>query len=51
VIGFFAIVRFLSYLELRIRAEGWEIELLLRAEAARLARQIRKALEIGCART
>jgi hypothetical protein len=40
VIGFFAIVRFLSYLDLRIRTEGWEVELLLRAEAARLARQI-----------
>lgn len=41
VIGFFAIVRFLSYLDLRIRTEGWEIELLLRAEAVRLARQLR----------
>ena len=40
VLGYFAIVRFLSYLDLRIRAEGWEVELLLRAEAARLARQI-----------
>jgi flagellar biosynthesis protein FlhB len=40
VIGFFAIVRFLSYLDLRIRTEGWEVELLLRAEAARLTRQI-----------
>lgn len=40
VLGFFAIVRFLSYLDLRIRSEGWEVELLLRAEAARLARQI-----------
>jgi hypothetical protein len=40
VIGYFAIVRFLSYLDLRIRTEGWEVELLLRAEAARLVRQI-----------
>jgi hypothetical protein len=40
VLGYFAVVRFLSYLDLRIRAEGWEVELLLRAEAARLARQI-----------
>lgn len=40
VIGYFAIVRFLSYLDLRIRTEGWEVELLLRAEAARLNRQI-----------
>ncbi|HVX09845.1 MAG TPA: hypothetical protein VHC22_01465 [Pirellulales bacterium] len=40
VIGYFAVVRFLSYLDLRIRTEGWEIELLLRAEAARFTRQI-----------
>ncbi|HEX4148128.1 MAG TPA: hypothetical protein VHY20_04035 [Pirellulales bacterium] len=38
-IGYFAVVRFLSYLDLRIRTEGWEVELLLRAEGARLARQ------------
>ena len=35
--GFFAVVRFLSYLDLRIRQEGWEVELLLRAEASQLA--------------
>lgn len=40
VIGFFAVVRFLSYLDLRIRTEGWEVELLLRAEAARLTQPI-----------
>ena len=40
VIGFFAVARFLSYLDVRIRREGWEIELTLRAEAARLAGQI-----------
>ncbi|HEX7376006.1 MAG TPA: hypothetical protein VF278_02785 [Pirellulales bacterium] len=40
VIGYFAVVRFLSYLDLRIRTEGWEVELLLRAEAARLTRPI-----------
>jgi hypothetical protein len=40
VIGYFATVRFLSYLDLRIRTEGWEVELLLRAEGARLARQM-----------
>lgn len=40
VIGYFATVRFLSYLDLRIRTEGWEIELLLRAEGERLARQV-----------
>lgn len=40
VVGYFTIVRFLSYLDLRIRTEGWEVELLLRAEAARLARRL-----------
>lgn len=39
VASFFAVVRFLSYLDLRIRREGWEVELILRAEADRLARQ------------
>ena len=39
-IGYFTVVRFLSYLDLRIRTEGWEVELLLRAEAARLMRQL-----------
>ena len=39
VAGFFAVVRFLSYLDLRIRREGWEVELLMRAEEARLQRQ------------
>lgn len=38
VVGYFTVVRFLSYLDLRIRTEGWEVELRLRAEAARLAR-------------
>lgn len=37
VIGLLAIVRFLGYLDLRIRQEGWELELSLRAEAARMA--------------
>ncbi len=40
VIGFAAVARFLSYLDVRIRREGWEVELTLRAEAARLAGQI-----------
>ena len=39
VAAFFSVVRFLSYLDLRIRKEGWEVELMLRAEADRLARQ------------
>jgi hypothetical protein len=37
---YFTVVRFLSYLDLRIRREGWEVELKMRAEAARLARQV-----------
>ena len=37
VIGYFTVVRFLAYLDLRIRREGWEVELLMRAEAARLS--------------
>lgn len=39
VISYFSVVRFLSYLDLRIRSEGWEVELRIRAEAARLYRQ------------
>jgi hypothetical protein len=37
VVAFMAVVRFLSYLDLRIRHEGWEVELFMRAEALRLA--------------
>jgi hypothetical protein len=40
VAGFLTVVRFLSYLDLRIRHEGWETELLLRAEAARMAGRV-----------
>ncbi len=39
VAGYFAVVRFLGYLDLRIRREGWEVELMMRAEAARMARR------------
>jgi hypothetical protein len=38
VVGYFTVVRFLSYLDLRIRSEGWELELRMRAAAARLTR-------------
>ncbi len=38
VFGWMAVVRFLSYLDMRIRHEGWEVELLMRAEAQRLRR-------------
>jgi hypothetical protein len=40
VAGYLCVVRFLSYLDLRIRREGWEVELRMRAEATRLARQL-----------
>ena len=40
VVGWMAVVRFLSYLDLRIRREGWEVELLMRAEAQRLRRHL-----------
>lgn len=40
LVGFFTVARFLSYLDLRIRTEGWEVELLLRAEGNRIARQL-----------
>jgi hypothetical protein len=36
VVAYFSVVRFLSYLDLRIRHEGWEVELLMRAEALRI---------------
>lgn len=36
VAGYMSVVRFLNYLDLRIRHEGWEVELRMRAEAARL---------------
>jgi hypothetical protein len=35
--AYFSVVRFLDYLNLRIKHEGWEVELLMRAEALRLA--------------
>lgn len=36
VVAFMTVVRFLCYLDLRIRREGWEVELVLRAEASRM---------------
>ncbi len=35
-VGYLAVVRFLSYLDQRIRNEGWELELLMWAEKSRL---------------
>ncbi len=40
VAGYYAVVRFLSYLDLRIRREGWEVELTVRAAANHLAKQL-----------
>lgn len=37
---FFTVVRFLCYLDTRIRQEGWEVELKLRAEATKLASKL-----------
>jgi hypothetical protein len=35
---YFTVARFLNYLDQRIRNEGWEVELFLRAQAERLSR-------------
>ncbi len=37
IAGYFAVVEYLDYLDLRIKHEGWEVELLMRAEGLRLA--------------
>ncbi len=37
--AYLTVVRFLGYLDLRIRREGWEVELMMRAEEARLSRE------------
>jgi len=37
---YFTVARFLTYLDQRIRNEGWEVELALRAQRQRLVRQI-----------
>lgn len=39
-VWFLAIVRFLGYLDLRIRREGWEVELRVRTEAAAMTRTV-----------
>ncbi len=40
VVGFTTVLRFLSYLNLRIRREGWDVELQVRAERARFGHQV-----------
>jgi hypothetical protein len=39
-VWFLSIVRFLGYLDLRIRREGWEVELRIRAEAAAMSKHL-----------
>jgi hypothetical protein len=39
VAAYFTVLRFLGYLDLRIRREGWEVELLMRAELDRWTRK------------
>ncbi len=39
VVGYFTVVNFLAYLDLRIRTEGWEVEVAMKAEGAKLARR------------
>ena len=46
VAAYLTVVRFLNYLDLRIRDEGWEVELRMRAEAARLEQQMTPRLPI-----
>jgi hypothetical protein len=43
VAAYFSVVRFLAYLDLRIKHEGWEVELLMRAEGLRLAGKARRS--------
>ena len=38
--GILAVVRFLSYIDIRIRQEGWAVELRVRAEALRLQKRL-----------
>ena len=38
--GYLTVVRFLQYLDIRIRNEGWEVELLLMAESPRLQNRV-----------
>jgi hypothetical protein len=46
---FLAVYRYLSYIDSRIRLEGWEIELRLRAEANRLENGEHAIVETGAA--
>jgi hypothetical protein len=39
-VAFFAVVRFLTYIDQRIRLEGWEVELRLRGAGAVLRKEL-----------
>jgi hypothetical protein len=39
-VAYLGVARFLSYLDLRIRQEGWEVELLIKAESSRMAEKL-----------
>lgn len=43
VSGLFGVVRFLSYIDIRIRQEGWAVELRVRAEALRMQKNLEQA--------
>lgn len=43
LVSYVTVFRFLSYLDLRIRLEGWEVELKIRAEANRLTERVQLA--------
>ena len=43
LVAYLAVFRFLSYLDLRIRLEGWEVELKIRAEA----NQLKERFQVG----
>jgi len=40
VATYFTVVRFLSYLDLRIRQEGWEVQIAVQAQAAELKQKV-----------
>lgn len=48
VATYLTVFRFLTYLDVRIRQEGWEVELRVRAEAGRLAAWILVAAVLMC---
>jgi hypothetical protein len=47
LVVYMTVVRFLNYLNLRIRREGWEVELKMRAEANRINEKIASGKELS----